>query len=195
MANWGSFSFDRNTTSPETRELIMQVNKELRLARMKCLCSVQVTRDMPELLMLEILKAREHLAPGWYCAITERGGPSYRRLSGYVSGVLGGMAMRVDPRVRDILVGIDQNEEIGIQPRQPATYHPGLPPDHKRWRAAREARAAEEQWAADEAKNEAIKVAEAASREEDERMFRMYIGEVPAEDDELVRRYAGEPRE
>jgi hypothetical protein len=147
MREIGLFDPNEGDLSPETRELVGKVNGNLMRVRAEYLRNVLVTWDMPERLMLEILQARlkldKDLANAWYQRIYEEGGPSERTLRNYLLEVLTyEVARRVDPRIREILLLLDQGIERGSLPRGPATFHPGQPPSHKRWRAAREAKAA-----------------------------------------------------
>lgn len=80
-----------------------------------------------------------------YLALRAYGGPRERRLHGYIAGVLGGYAMRVDTRIRAILTAMHNGVRVGemtFAPPGPVEYHPGRPPPYKRRRAVREAKAA-----------------------------------------------------
>lgn len=98
-------------------------------------------REMLYWLQAELFQSRKIFVYLHVC-----GGPSEARLHGYIAGVLGGYAMKVDPRIRAILTAIHNGEAFSegfaLPPPGPAEYHPGRPPPHKRRRAAREARAA-----------------------------------------------------
>ncbi|MFF9550873.1 hypothetical protein [Methylobacterium fujisawaense] len=114
----------------------------------KAVADQKVTPEMTDRQMLHILQARQQVLPYWYGMVERSGGPSTRRLIGYIAGALAGYAMRVDPRVRAILLAVDNggkpNTKLGPLPPQPPQYMPGEPPPWRRRRAAREAKAARE---------------------------------------------------
>ena len=105
-----------------------------------------VTPHMTERQMLHILQSRLYSdAPRWYWAIRDAGGPSKGRLDGYISAVLAGYAMRVDHRIRPILIALDNGAKRGVNlgpfPPGPFRYHPGKTPPSRRRRQARKAEA------------------------------------------------------
>ncbi len=130
---------------PPTREELARW-REFR--GLRDLADTSVTPDMTHREMLQILQARLCLDPFWYREIRRAGGPTQSRLDGYIAGVLGGYAMRVDPRIRVLLLAWD-HERVHIPtwtlPKvRPGVlkYHPGRPPPHRRRREARERKAA-----------------------------------------------------
>ncbi|WP_147018188.1 hypothetical protein [Methylorubrum extorquens] len=95
--------------------------------------------------MLYWLQAKLYEDRMTYLALRAYGGPREPRLHGYIAGVLGGYAMRVDPRIRAILTAMHNGVRVGemtLPPPGPVEYHPGRPPPYKQQRAAREAKAA-----------------------------------------------------
>lgn len=114
----------------------------------KAVADQRVTPEMTDRQMLHILQARQHALPYWYGMIERSGGPSTRRLIGYIAGALSGYAMRVDPRIRAILLAVENGGRPGTKlaplPPGPPQYLPGEPPPWKRRRAARAAKAASE---------------------------------------------------
>ncbi len=95
--------------------------------------------------MLYWLQAKLYEDRIMFLALRAYGGPTERRLHGYIAGVLGGYAMRVDTRIRAILTAMHDGVRVGamtLPPPGPVEYHPGRPPPYKRRRAAREAKAA-----------------------------------------------------
>lgn len=106
--------------------------------------------NMTDREMLYWLQAKLSSSKGWYGFIHASGGPSRATLDGYIAGVLGGYAMRVDPRIRQILMAVDRAVNTGERlegkltspPSGPVEYHPGRPPPHKQRQAVREAKAA-----------------------------------------------------
>lgn len=136
------FFFEKGM-SPEMKQTIRDVNAGLSRARAEYLADLKITWDMPERLMLSILQARFDVKPGWSELFVAKGGPKGPRLGCYLDGVLVyGEARRVDPRIREVMLHIDQGWSLDALKRGPATYHPGKPPMHKVWRASREAKAA-----------------------------------------------------
>lgn len=97
--------------------------------------------------MLHILQSRLLTNSVWYRYIRDAGGPDKGRLDGYISGVLAGYAMRVDYRLKPILLALESGAERGVYlgpfPRGLAVYHPGKRPEHRKRRIALK-RAAEE---------------------------------------------------
>jgi len=140
MPDIALFSPNVEGMSSETREVVAEVNRNLMRLRREYLASVSVTWDMPEKLMLEILQARLFIDKEYYRKMSDAGCPS-SGLGSYVDQVIHGYALRVNPRVREALLLIDQGIQPSGLPRGHATYHPGEPPPHKRWRAARAAKA------------------------------------------------------
>jgi hypothetical protein len=136
MREMGLFDPKEGKPCQETREAIEGLNRKLREARFKCLVMVEVTLDMPEQLVLEILDARlalmpEHTANKYCRQIHEEGGPSPRALRKYLRDVLDrGYGLRIDHRVRSILADFDgAGTPGGRPPREPELFHSGsLPP-------------------------------------------------------------------
>jgi hypothetical protein len=136
--------------SPETNETILRVRAELNWARQVALCKVKVTPDMPERMMLEVLMARlsdsRETSEDLVRKIRDAGGPDVNRLTKYLYDVVDlHMSRRIDPRVRDALLLIDQGIEPGTMPRA-SGFHPGTFTPYLRKRAFEEAemQAAEE---------------------------------------------------
>lgn len=101
--------------------------------------------EMSDREMLYWLRAKLYEDRTYSLAIRMSGGPSEARLRGYIAGVLGGYAMRVDTRIRAILTAMHNGEKLGeitLPAPGPVEYHPGRPPPYKRRRAARKAKAA-----------------------------------------------------
>jgi len=122
--------------------------RSVELKHFKAIASQPVTPEMTDRQMLHILQARQFIRPWWYAMIESSGGPSTRRLVGYIAGALSGYAMRVDPRVRAILLALENGGKPGTKleplPPGPPQYLPGDPPPWKRRRTARAAKAARE---------------------------------------------------
>lgn len=100
--------------------------------------------EMSDREMLQWLQAELYCNPWRYGFFTVYGGLKGDRLQGYIAGVLGGYAMRVEPRVRAVLMKLHNGERLAdwtFPPPGPVEYHPGRPPPHKRRRAARAAKA------------------------------------------------------
>ncbi|CAO4184575.1 hypothetical protein [Methylorubrum extorquens] len=169
MRETGLFDPSEGKLSLETRALIERVNENLTRVRAEYLSRVQVTWDMPEGLMLEILDARlklgENLANAWLQRIYEEGGPAPRRLLKYLHDVLDrGLARRVDPRIREILLLLDRGIPRGSLPRGPGTFHPGSLTYHGIRRLQRELE--------EDAYREAEEAAEVARNEEHDMLIR-----------------------
>lgn len=144
--------------SPETNETIRLVQGQLLAAQDEILRQVKVTADMPERMMLQVLDARfgesREAADELTRKISEAGGPNENRLHRYLYDVLyRGMSRRIDARVRDALLMIDQGIKPGTVPRATG-FHPGTPTPYLRRLVAKEAikraqdEADKEEWAA-----------------------------------------------
>jgi len=147
---WEQENFPRRVVDPEAVARSKALEKALddEWDHFKVVADQPVTAEMTERQMLHILQARQRVLPYWYGMIERSGGPSTRRLTGYIAGALAGYAMRVDPRVRAILLAIQNGGQPGTKleplPPGPPQYLPGDPPPWKRRRAARAAKAARE---------------------------------------------------
>ncbi len=165
--------------SAETNEVIRLVRGQLLAAQDEILRQVKVTPDMPERMMLQVLEARlgesREASEDLTRRISEAGGPDENRLHRYLYDVLyRGMSRRIDARVRDALLLIDQGIKPGTVPRATG-FHPGREtPYLRRLEFKRAVELAAEQhaeWAANEAAE--------ASRREDEWLIRRISGETP----------------
>ncbi len=115
------------------------------MAHLREVASRRFDPDMSDREMLYWLRAQLFQNRTYSLAIRMSGGPSEARLRGYIAGVLGGYAMRVDTRIRAILTAMHNGEKVGeitLPAPGPVEYHPGRPPPYKRRRAARAAKAA-----------------------------------------------------